>query len=85
VKDDQAQRNANNTKLDAILSPLRFQAARPGIYVQRHHPWIQFDLTAIDPKPEVVIPYIMDKLWDLAVVEGKRRHQAELRDLLGIK
>ena len=75
----------NYKELDDMLSPLGFHAARPGIYVQRHHPWIQFDLTAIDPKPEVVIPYIMDSLWDIAVAEGKRRQQTAFRDLLGIK
>jgi len=85
MKDNKAVQDQNNAALDAILSPLGFQASRPGVYIQPNHPWIQFDLTAIDPKPEVVIPYIMDSLWDVAVAEGKRRQQTAFKDVLGLK
>ena len=75
----------NYQELDDILSPLGFQPVKLGVYVQPNHPWIQFDLTAVEVKPEIVIPYIMDALWDIAVAEGKRRQQAAFRDMLGIK
>lgn len=76
---------SHHETLEAMLEPLGFQSVRLGVFAQRQHPWMHFDLTAIDPSPDVVLPKVMDMLWDHAKAAGMEAARKSMRDALGLK
>lgn len=85
MRSDIEAEKAHNERIETVLKPLGFHMVRLGVFAQDKHPWLHFDLSATDPAPEVLLPYVMDLLWDHAVAEGVKRNQKVLQAALGIK
>lgn len=85
MRSDADAEKAHSERIEAVLKPLGFHAVRPGVFAQDEHPWLHFDLTATDAALEVLLPRVMDMLWDQAVAEGVRRNQKAIQSAIGLK